>query len=148
MQLLSHSGLQRCAVCDMDGCGFELPQCLWTHDLQVGGSKRLSCRANLCTVSRCCTRGESEDYIGKKARKGSTLALKTLFSSIQNILSVFSENNHPWLRLISDISYSCGKKQNKNLFIAIYFLGKTTCEMYSLNKPVLRVHVMRHYNEL
>ena len=34
-------------------------QCLRTH-LQVCGSKRLGCHADLYTVGRCCTRGESE----------------------------------------------------------------------------------------
>ena len=34
------------------------------------------CQMFLKTVSRCCTRGESEDHIGNKAYKGSTLALK------------------------------------------------------------------------
>ena len=38
--------------------------------------KRLSCHADLYTVSRCHTRGESEDHTGKKVWKGSTLALK------------------------------------------------------------------------
>ena len=37
-------------------------QCLWTHDLQVSGWKRLSCYADLYTVSRCRTTGESEDH--------------------------------------------------------------------------------------
>ena len=50
-----------------------LHQCLWTH-LQGYGSKRLSCHADLYTVSR---RGESEEYAGEKApKKGSTLSLK------------------------------------------------------------------------
>ena len=44
--------------------------------LQVRGSKSLGCHADLYTVSRCRTRGESEDHTSKKARKGSTLALK------------------------------------------------------------------------
>ena len=53
-----------------------LHQCLWTY-LQVCGSKRLGCHASIYTVSRCCTRGESEDRTGKKTCKnGSTLALK------------------------------------------------------------------------
>ena len=46
------------------------------HDLQVHGSKRFGCRADLCTVSRCRTRGESEDHTSEKVCKGSTLALK------------------------------------------------------------------------
>ena len=47
-----------------------LHQCSQTH-WQVHGSKRLSCHADLYTVSRCCTRGESEDHTGEKAcRKG------------------------------------------------------------------------------
>ena len=37
---------------------------------------RLSCHADLHTVSRCCNRGESEDHTGKKACKGSILVLK------------------------------------------------------------------------
>ena len=37
--------------------------------LQVCGSKRLSCHADLYTVSRCHTRGESEDHTREKARK-------------------------------------------------------------------------------
>ena len=53
--------------------GLNPHQCLWTHHLQVCGSKS---RADICTVSRLCTRGESEDYTGKKACKGSTQALK------------------------------------------------------------------------
>ena len=52
-------------------------QCLWTHDMQVLGLKRISYHADLCRVSRCCTRGESEDHTGEKACKGSTLTLKT-----------------------------------------------------------------------
>ena len=45
-----------------------LHQCLWTC-LQVSGSKNLGCHGDLYTVSRCCTRGESEDHTGEKARK-------------------------------------------------------------------------------
>ena len=52
-----------------------LHQCFRTC-LQARGSKRLSYHADLYTVSRCRTRGESEDHTSKKARKGSTLALK------------------------------------------------------------------------
>ena len=37
---------------------------LWTHDLQVRGSKRFGCHTDLWTVNRCCTRGESEDHTG------------------------------------------------------------------------------------
>ena len=55
--------------------GLNPHQCLWTHGLQVCGSKRLSCHADLCTVSRCHTRGKSEDHTGEKACKGSTLVL-------------------------------------------------------------------------
>ena len=39
-------------------------------------SKRFGCHADLHTVSRWRTRGESEDHTGKKVCKGSTLALK------------------------------------------------------------------------
>ena len=53
-----------------------LNQCLWTC-LQVHGTKRLSCHADLYTVSRCRTRAESEDHTSEKACKGSTLALKS-----------------------------------------------------------------------
>ena len=56
--------------------GLNPQQCWWTHDLQVCGSKRLDCHADLYIVSRCCTRSESEDHTGEKACKGSTLALK------------------------------------------------------------------------
>ena len=48
---------------------------LWTH-LQVRGSKRLGCHADLCTVSRCHTRVESEGLESEKTGTGSTLALK------------------------------------------------------------------------
>ena len=52
--------------------GQNLHQCLWTC-LQV----MLRCHADLYTVSRCHTRGESEDHTDKKAcKKGSTLDLK------------------------------------------------------------------------
>ena len=55
--------------------GPNLHQCLWTPC--KCGSKRLSCHAHLCTLSRCYTRGESFDRTGKKAcKKGSTLTLK------------------------------------------------------------------------
>ena len=52
--------------------------CLWIHDLQVHGSNRLGYHADLYTVGRCCTRGESEDHTGKKLCKGSTLVLKPM----------------------------------------------------------------------
>ena len=45
-----------------------LNQCLWTC-LQAHGLKRLSCHADLYTVSRCHTRGESGDHTGEKAHK-------------------------------------------------------------------------------
>ena len=45
--------------------------------LQVRWSKRLSCQADLHTVSRCHTRGESEDHTSDEVRKkGFTLALE------------------------------------------------------------------------
>ena len=56
------------AACGTDGRGFEsqfgpnLHQCLQTC-LQVHGSKRLDCHADLYTVSRCHTRGESEESV-------------------------------------------------------------------------------------
>ena len=51
------------------GYGLKLQSFLpWTR-LQVCGSKRISCNADLYTVSRCCTRGESEDHTSKKACK-------------------------------------------------------------------------------
>ena len=40
------------------------------------GHAMLGYHAHLCTVSRCCTRGESEDHTGEKAHRGSVLALK------------------------------------------------------------------------
>ena len=56
--------------------GPNLHQCLWTR-LQVCGSKMLSCHADLYTVSRCHTRGKSEDHTSEKVtKKGSTLAFK------------------------------------------------------------------------
>ena len=45
--------------------------------LQVRESKRLGCHADVYTVNRCCTRGESEDLISEKAYKGFTMALKS-----------------------------------------------------------------------
>ena len=46
--------------------------------LQVSGSKRLSCYADLYTVSRCRSRGEFEDHTSDKAhKKGFIPALKT-----------------------------------------------------------------------
>ena len=38
--------------------------------------KGFACRTNLYTVSRCCTRGESDDHTSEKARKRSTLTFK------------------------------------------------------------------------
>ena len=65
------SGIQRCAR-STDGHGCE-PQ-PEPPPLQVCGSKRLSCHADL---SKCHTRCESEDHMSKKAcKKGSTLAMK------------------------------------------------------------------------
>ena len=52
-------------ACGTDGPdvrALNLHQCLWTH-LQVYGSKRLGCHADFYTVSRSCTRGESEESI-------------------------------------------------------------------------------------
>ena len=44
---------------------------------QVRGLKRFGWYAELYTVIRCHTRGESEDHTGEKAYKGYTLALKS-----------------------------------------------------------------------
>ena len=66
------SGIQRRACCLQHGRSWvqapNLHQCLWTH-LQVHGSKRLSCHADLYIVSRCHTRGEPEDHTSEKACK-------------------------------------------------------------------------------
>ena len=43
----------------------KLHQCLWIC-AQVCGSKRLSCHADLYTVSRCHTRGESQEFIARR----------------------------------------------------------------------------------
>ena len=48
----------------------------FTQEDFLCGSKRLGCPADFYTVSRCHTRGESEDHTSDKACKGSTLALK------------------------------------------------------------------------
>ena len=45
-----------------------LHQCLWIC-LQIYGSKRPGCIADLYKVSRCYTRGESEDHTSEKACK-------------------------------------------------------------------------------
>ena len=67
------SGLQHRVCCVRRGWLWvrapNLHQCLWTL-LQVCESKRLGCHADLYTVSRCCTRGESEDHTSKKVCKG------------------------------------------------------------------------------
>ena len=56
-------------------------QCFLSHHkpscLHVCGSKRSSCHADPYTVSRCCTRGESEDHTSERKHTRSTLALKT-----------------------------------------------------------------------
>ena len=62
--------------CNMDSCGFEPHQCFWTSGLQVDGSKRFGCHAELQTVIRYCTSGEYEDHMGEKVCKRSTSALK------------------------------------------------------------------------
>ena len=73
------SCLQCCACCMQHRWSWvwalNLHQCLWTC-LQVCGSKRLGCHADLYTVNRCCTRDESDDHTSEKTCKGSTLALK------------------------------------------------------------------------
>ena len=52
-------------------------QCLGIYGLEVHGFKCLGYHADLYTLSRCRTRGESENHIdGKHTSKGSTLALK------------------------------------------------------------------------
>ena len=60
------------AACSTDGRSWvqalNLYQCLWTH-LQVCGSKRLGCHADILTVSRCHTRGEFEGHRSEKACK-------------------------------------------------------------------------------
>ena len=60
------SGLPGRACCMRHGRSWvwtpNLHQCLQTH-LQVRGSKRLSCHADFYTVSRCHTRGQSQEFI-------------------------------------------------------------------------------------
>ena len=57
-------------------------QSAWLTSIQLAGvtpevNLRIThVRKHLYTVSRCCTRGESEDHTSKKACKGFTLALK------------------------------------------------------------------------
>ena len=46
--------------------------------------KRHGSHTDLCTVSRCRTRGESKDHTSEKAHKGSTLALKPREDVIRN----------------------------------------------------------------
>ena len=63
------SGLQRHACCVWHGWSWvqapNLHQCLQTC-LEVHGSKRLGCHADLYTVSRCCTRDESQEFIARR----------------------------------------------------------------------------------
>ena len=64
------------AVCGTDGCVMKPwpePPPMVVDMSASAASKRLGCHADLYTVSRCHTRGESENHTGKKARKGSTL---------------------------------------------------------------------------
>ena len=59
------SGIQRHACCMQHGQSW-----VWAPNHQcLHGSKRLGCHADLYTVSRCHTRGESEDRTSKKACK-------------------------------------------------------------------------------
>ena len=68
----NHTRSPRSACCVWHGQSWvrapNLHQCLQTF-LQVCESKRLSCHADLYTVSRCITRGESEDHTREKALK-------------------------------------------------------------------------------
>ena len=63
--------LQSCAVA-RTVMGLNPHQCLWIYDPQVCISRRLSCHADLYTVSRCHTKCESEDHTGEKACKQGT----------------------------------------------------------------------------
>ena len=66
------SGIQYHACCMQHGQSLvqapNLYQCLQMH-LQVCGSKRLSCHANLYIVNRCHTRSESEAHTSEKVCK-------------------------------------------------------------------------------
>ena len=63
------SGIQRHACCVWHGWSCvrtpNLHQCLQTS-LQVCGSKKFGCHADLFTVSRCHTRGESQEFIAHR----------------------------------------------------------------------------------
>ena len=69
-----------CATCKV--MSSNLHQCLWTHDLQVHGPKRVSYHAVLCIVSRCCTRGQSVDHYRQERMQADIL--RQTSSKVQN----------------------------------------------------------------
>ena len=77
-----------------------LKYCLWTR-LQVHGSKRLGCHADQYTVSRCHTRGESEDHTSMKALRGSILTLNP------GQMSPEVQNRYQWRHKISFWKKGC-----------------------------------------
>ena len=86
-------------------------QYLWTHDLQVyvRESKRLACRVDFYGVSRCSTRGASQDHTDEKACKGSTRVLKSRADVTRSglakncFLRKFQKKNYPLMISLSGI---------------------------------------------
>ena len=103
---------------------------LWTRQ-QIRGSKRLSCHADIYTVSRCRTRGESRDHSSEKARKGSTLALKPMADVTKspkqgyqshhekNICPrrIFKKNYSGW-RINLGCARRCGRRKKCNNWVS------------------------------
>ena len=108
-----------CAAWMVVGLSPNFQQCLWTR-LQVCGSKRFGCQADLCAVSRCHTRGESEESV--VYRQGSTQArdppwlwnLGQTSPEVQTGVSVA-----PWKGLLS--SKNLKKKKSSLSFNSVCF---------------------------
>ena len=90
------------------------PPPMWTH-LQVNGSKGLGCHADLYAVSRCHTRGESEDHYRQESTQGTPIL--TLKPRVD--ISFFNTGTFGWT--------TCGTKDDKSDSSEIHFrisLGK------------------------
>ena len=91
--------------------------------------KRLGCHADLYTVCRCHTRGESEDHTGKKAWKGSNLTLKPRADITRS-----PKQRHQWPhRKVLCLKKNFKKKEKKIIQCLIPTMESFTAQSYFSN---------------
>ena len=106
---------------------FEPHKCLWTC-LQVYGLKIFSCHAGHQEVSRCCTKGESEESIACRLKR----------MQVRNPLGLETQGGHHW-KSKTGISVA----PQKRIYVLQFFLNMKEVRLIFWTKVHMRGYCVK-----